>query len=113
MAKKDHLMTFSKICAVAAATLAGLCISARADPYDPRDSRNQAVSVSVNYSFTLSTDGGAASSENASERGRRQAYEIAGRECAILLATIAESCNLGSVSISSQPQRAMPSSKTA
>lgn len=89
----------------AAAMLTLLGVTAHANPYDLDGNRNQAVSVSVNYTFTLPPDAGADAADGASERGRRQAYEMAGRECANLLETIAATCSLGSINVSSQPQR--------
>lgn len=99
-------MAIGKIGYGAAAILALLCVNAHAGPYDVDNNRNQTVTVSVNYTFTLPADGGTDAAQSASERGRRQAYDMAGRECANLLATIAETCSLGSVNVSSQPQRA-------
>jgi len=99
------MTALGKMSLCAAVILAWPCIAAHADPYDSGDSRNQSISVSVSYTFTLPAETGTAAVQSASELGRRQAYEMAGRECANLLATIAESCSLANINVSSQPQR--------
>ncbi|AGK57433.1 hypothetical protein HYPDE_28768 [Hyphomicrobium denitrificans 1NES1] len=75
-------MATGKIGSGAAAMLALLFVNAHTDPYGVDNKRNQTVTVSVNYTFTLPADGGTDAAQNASERGRRQAYDMAGRECA-------------------------------
>lgn len=98
-------MSVSKIGLTAAAMLTLFSFGAYANPYDVDGNRNQAVNVSVSYTFTLPPNGPTDVTDGESERGRRQAYEMAGRECANLLATIAATCSLTSINVSSQPQR--------
>ena len=65
------------------------------------------IDITVQYAFVMPTEAGAAPDKQlqAMDAGRTLLYAAAGKECPLLLATIAESCRLLRLAVQSQMQR--------
>jgi hypothetical protein len=64
------------------------------------------VSVSVSFSYPVGLeDGDAEKQQQALEKARRRLYEIADKECKVLLATIASSCRLQRLNVRNSVSR--------
>lgn len=74
-------------------------------PVQAAEDKPQPVIIEVSVSFNLPTSAASDKPDDvaaALERGRKQAYEVAARECAALLATIASTCKLDRINVTSQ-----------
>ena len=104
--------TVPKLSAIfpAAAAAAVLVFASHADAQDQRYSMGRTgtntVSVSVTFSYPVKLPGGEAEEQQkAMETGRRRLYEIADKECRVLLATIASTCRLERLNVNSNVNR--------
>lgn len=98
-----HVLSL-RVSALAAAVLGAMPVALADPPSSP--AAGHAIDVSVNYSFILAIGNEQGEALKAlHEGGRRSAYEIAGRECALLLQTIATSCSLERINVNSNQQR--------
>lgn len=76
-----------------------------------KEKRATEVRVSVRYNFNYPlADSSPETLLAMQEKGRRAFYTIAGKECGILLDTIARECRLGNVSVANRPLNARNSS---
>lgn len=95
---RHHLPLAITACVIALATPVAAQRTQRATP--------DTINLSVNYSFPVTgADQTGSQLTAAIEAGRRQAYEMAGQECKSLLATIASTCRLSRLNVSSRVMR--------
>lgn len=91
---------------ISAVLLASVVMAAPAAAQYPGKFGKSAAEIRVNYSIQVPLkDDNDETQAEAMEHGRKMLYEMSGRECGLILSTIARSCQLAGLSIQSNVRR--------